>query len=83
MQFQKYLGVKISESFPSALFFVCCTRNVLRSAFIPRNLPCSEKSLIARLSNEFYVCLHTDSNDFAQASADGVINATSVLTNSS
>ena len=62
---------------------MCCTLNIYRSVLIPTNLPCSEKFLAACLNNEFYICFHDNSNDFAQASADGVINTTSVFNYSS
>ena len=70
---------KLKRVYTGGFSFVCCKRNFYRSALILRNLPCSERFLVASLSTEFYTCLHNNSNDFGQASVGGVINVISVL----
>ena len=79
MQFEEYLGVKNSKSFPSGLFFMYCRWNVYQSALIARSFPCCEKFLAARLNTKFYTYLRNNSNDLAPAFASDVIIVVSVL----
>ena len=51
--------------------------------YLSTNLPSSEKFLVSPLNTEFYICFHNNSNNFAQASAYGVIDITNVLNYSS
>lgn len=54
-----------------------------RNALIPRNLHFSERFLVLRLNTSSIYVSIIISDDFLQASADGVINAASVLSHNS